>query len=604
MKIKLIKIISILIVILLIIVTALGTSYLYQYKILKIIIEFFNAAFPIILAVNIIKLSGKSSTAKQHIASFFLTIYYALNTFLLSYFFNRHFTFDYYFFWYNRNDAIETVRALSGDPTKIIIPIFILITTLYYGILNCIKNTTIKPSPIPKSIFFKITTTAFSIILLWIYITSPNETIRMLNGITPERKEILNLYYKNYNLALELNKSSQTKIINTTTQDNLFMIHLESINSKIVNSTNTPELINISNNHGIFFPQIQSSSVLTIRSQEVILCGTLPSLGPNLSPQNHITKHLNCLPKILKDAGYHTMFFQSYANLQFANTKQFLSNIGFNEVHSDDIMKPEDKELVWGYPENIFYKRVFEYLAKQKDKKIFAYIAVSSTNHHPFYNEEKTQVYPQFKKSVPFINPTNLVEKLTNTTYIQDAFFGEMIKNHYLPNYSDNSNLLVFGDHSWPIEIHKGNKYNENQAFQENFVSTLSFLPSKQNHDTYNIGHKVTQLYNHIDILNTILDIQNITKTNKIGNSFFQSIIKTPNEESSQICMISVQPFTNKYIVTIKFPFKKIYNTTTNLVSTYNLEKDPNELQPISTKNINDNDLSELDACLKQALNK
>jgi phosphoglycerol transferase MdoB-like AlkP superfamily enzyme len=589
------KIVSIITVLMLVLYQTMITSYAYQYdKQLEIIIELINTFAPLIIPLAIINLFNSTNKKITYAISFLITIYYILNTFLVLYRLDRNFTFDFYFLWYNLSDALETAEALVGNSLLVISGFSLGIIALYYGITQAIKYS--RQIMIPhKRIYLVILITSLSTI----YLIRPNEIINIVRNTNLNRQEILQVYYNNYKSSIDLNKKKITRLKNPD-PNNIFMIHLESINAELVNSATTPQLINLSNSQGILFPRIQSSSMLTIRSQEVLLCGILPSLGPNISRDNNLTKQLNCLPKILKENGYNTMFFQSYSDLKFANTDVFLKNIGFEETHSKDIMKPSDKELKWGYPEDVFYKRVFEYLKKYQNKKIFAYIAVSSTNHYPFYDEEKKEIYPEFKEKILYKNPINIKEKIADTTYIQDNFFGEMFTNLFIPRYGSNSHLFVYGDHSWPIEIHKGNKYNENQAFQENFVSSLAFFPARQSADQYKITQPETKLHSHLDVMNSILEVTNITQNNQSGDSFYPNMLKTAfKSQSTPACLVSVQPFANRYIATVEFPIKKVYNTTTNTITIYNLETDPDEMNSVSNKIISKTDLNDLDKCLK-----
>src|SRR4030095_10039629 len=135
---------------------------------------------------------------------------------------------------------------------------------------------------------------------------------------------------------------------------------------------------------------------------------------------------LSCLPKLLKAAGYRTLYFQSFADLNYTNNEAFLRGIGFEEVHSGSIMKPGDPLLKWGYAEDVFYQRVFSYLERFKGEKLFVYILTCSTNHYPFYDDEKRRAYPQFTTKVPHPEPKNDRQRVSNTTWIQDYFFGEM----------------------------------------------------------------------------------------------------------------------------------------------------------------------------------
>jgi hypothetical protein len=127
--------------------------------------------------------------------------------------------------------------------------------------------------------------------------------------------------------------------------------------------------------------------------------------------------------------------------------------------------------------EDIFYRRVFEYLEKFRNEKVFVYIVAGSANHYPFFDSEIEKMFISLKAQLPFQAPRTFRERMANTTYIQDHFFGEMYRQLLSYRFGDTSQMFVLGDHSWPTEVHQGNDHNLKGAFQENFVTTrLLFL--------------------------------------------------------------------------------------------------------------------------------
>ena len=220
---------------------------------------------------------------------------------------------------------------------------------------------------------------------------------------------------------------------------------------------------------------------------------------------------LICVPKRLQQRGFNTLYFHSYPSQELRIVTRSRTSIGFDESHAADVMKPGDKLLSWGYPEDVFYQRVFEYLERYRGQKIFAYIGVNTTNHFPFYDEEKREAFPQFARALPFLRSDTLKEKIANTTFIQDQFFGEMYRNFVEKGYAKNSHMVAFGDHSWPIGIHANNLYSENNAFQENFVTSLAIIPAAPERRRYRIGSQVKRLYGYLDFLPTLLEMYGIT---------------------------------------------------------------------------------------------
>lgn len=556
------------------------------------------------------------------IGAFVICIYYFIDILLLIYHYLRYFSLDFYFLWYNRSDVFHTLRGLEPSfDSKFLayIIIFILFGLGVFKSLQLVKkhiNHSLKARIINIALFT-------TVVLLFVYAGLHTETVTIAGQILKPRSNAAALY--NDFFIDSINHNKQNIISNKTSEQvnkNLFFIHLESVNSLLVNQKTTPALLSLLKESGMFFNQMQSGSIMTIRSQEVILCSILPSLYESLTESNYLTTDLNCLPKILKKHGYKTLFFQSYpANQDFREYK-LASTIGFDEVHSQDIMQPEDILLSWGYDERIFYKRVFDYLEKFKADKLFVYIEVGSVNHVPFYRPELERAYPEFVQSIPFTNPIDTKEIISNSLFIQDQLFGEMYHSLFVPQYGSNTHMVVFGDHSWPAGIHKGNVFNESGAWQENFVTTFGFLPAKNSIESFLTKSAISKLVSQLDIMPTVLDIMHIPFNFFYGNSFYPLLLDETNMRSqlsskhvditsvqdgslkggsiTNNCVISVQPFSGAAIVMIIYPQKQIFDITNNLVIEYNLQEDPNEMVPIRSRTTQAQDLVNLRTCLER----
>lgn len=308
---------------------------------------------------------------------------------------------------------------------------------------------------------------------------------------------------------------------------------------------------------------------------------------------------LVCLPRILKQEGFRTLYFHSYPSLKFYNLDVFMKSIGFDELHAADIMRPEDTILSWGYPEDVFYQRVFEYLEKYRGQKIFAYIAANTSNHFPFYDDEKRRAFPQFARTVPFPEASNLKERVANTTFLQDRFFGDLYRRFVQEGYSKDSHMVVFGDHSWPIGVHAGNVHSENQAFQENFMSALAIIPAELDRRRYRAGTQIDHVYSYLDLLPAVLDLYGISNFRYYGHSFLTDLSnQSPNR--SERCVVAVQPFGGGYIAVVEYPRKYIFKLADNTMTSYDLSRDPDEAHPLGIKNADDREsLGVLDSCLR-----
>ena len=366
-------------------------------------------------------------------------------------------------------------------------------------------------------------------------------------------------YIKIYENKMDENTKNIPEIITTST-NNIFIIQLESLSSLIVSKEITPNLFDIKND-GLFYKNVQSASTNTIRNIESILCRMPPALGNSLSQRSESEiNNLKCLPKILKKNGYTTIFLK-HSDVDLSNSRNFLEHIGFDEFHDVDIFSPDDKTLTWGHPDNIAYQRYFQYLEKYKNKKLFVYMEVGAINHVPF-NYYKLLEDPKIK--IPAnLNNNDFVNRFAKSTWLQDKYFGEAYEKYYLPEYSKNTSLLVFGDHPLPLEIHKNNNFNIANAYEENILT--SFLLIKPDLPSQERGVVVDKHYSYNLIIDTILELGGF---------------KTKPKDDNAKCLLSVQPFTQKKIVVKIFPIKYVVDIYTQKIEMFDLLTDPLETSP------------------------
>jgi hypothetical protein len=530
------------------------------------------------------------------------SLYTFLYLLLLLYRIHRKFTLDFTFVWYNLADVYRTLDAVIGQIHFVVLAILLLLWLHYHGVLGIIERTHYgrEAHVMRFDSRLRVALSICGLAFLGVFqLYTTTEFGRFIGQAVLPRSELAAAYDAWFSDSLRVNKTNKFIPVSDTSQRNLFVVQLESLSAELVKPHITPNLIEVSKRYGIFFPKIQSSSVMTVRAQETILCSVLPSLRESLAQSEGAAAGLICLPKILRMHGFRTLYFQSYPDLSFGQIDRFIKNLGFDELHSADIMKPQDTLMPWGYADEVFYQRVFEHLERDHaGEQVFVYIAISSTNHFPFqYEGQKYEGYQNGLYSVPFRRPKNLKQQIANTTFLQDHFFGSMFRKHYLNKFASNSSLFVFGDHSWPIGIHEGNEFNENLAFQENFVSSLAIIPPGLDRKSYSIGKTVTTLYGQIDIVPTILEMYGIKGLNFYGRSL-SAEVNIRAKAPKQRCLVSVQPFSGGYVAIIDYPFKHIFDLTGSSVTTYNLSSDPNEMSPVSRRTNDSVSRQKLNSCL------
>lgn len=443
-----------------------------------------------------------------------LALIYQFYIFLLCYRFRGGYTFDWAFFWHHRENALSTVSNTFGPSIWLfIVLLFLAVLRFAFLIFTDFSRRFTESKPTTKKRFSMSLVVLLIVNAVTLAVSPAGVQGELASFLNKNLNDIENIKtcYQNHYLGYLQQKIEYKPNISANSNSELlgkriFFIHLESVNGFLVKPEITPQLIHYSQ-YGIFFPRLYNNSIQTIRAQENILCGLPPSISQTivqtLAPDQ--IRQLDCLPSILEQFGYKTLFFKC-DNIKFARTDEFMTGLGFDELHYRDITQPNDPELHWGYREDIYFERVIEYIEKNyPDEKLMVYVAASATNHVPFKMQDE-----RYQDKIPFPQPKDHMEKQANTTFIQDTYMGDLL-NKLLAKYGDDSSFVVFGDHAWPLGLHPGNTHNELMAYEENFVAPLLFIPPENQRDKYRISRTVNKRYSQMDILPTINELLGVT---------------------------------------------------------------------------------------------
>jgi len=508
---------------------------------------------------------------KQFILVGLLSLVYGWYFFLEYYFIETRIPLDYAFL----RSGLTDVSFLISPYLKQLFFIIISAVAGAYFTSNVSKDIFKKKSLLVASIIFIL----FILVPQFINDRYSNKIYKFSKGIIT-RSSVLSHYRKLYEHIVEESQRVKYSVLAQakTLKDkelpshlnNIVIIQLESLNSFLVNEQITPRFLEISRK-GIFFPKFYGNSVQTILGQENLLCG-LPTSFDSTLVKRGIDKTVICLPEILKEAGYETFFMKTF-DLRFAKTGEFMNNLKFEHVHAEDIMKEGDPKYSWGYREDVFYKRAFEYIQENKsDKRNFIYLEVGPTNHWPFAMPN------DFEGSLPFPDPKNHMERFSNTTYIQDHHlkiaWDELNKMFPDGNYT----LFILSDHSWPIGMHKGNIFNEKGGFEENFLTPMALVVG--NHKELK-EKKVEEKYSHMDVMPTLAELLNITlPKSDYYRSFAHVFSNEQKHEQKKNRTILIQPYSSKILNIIDGDMKYQYNSENDRLLVYNLSDDPEEIYP------------------------
>lgn len=514
-----------------------------------------------------------------------LSLYYTFYIFLLLYRFRTHTAFDFNFFWYNRDVAYDTLMKTYKYSVFGLIAFCCFLPTLWlHGFRRIFHNA---PRPrLKKYFFFGLLVFVINISTLFLPpLRAKGEVMGFLEETFLKNHKISdfysNLYWKNFDRMLKKNFSFSPSVNPDAFGKNIFVLEFESLASLIMNENVTPQYL-ASVKQGVYFPFFYTTSVQTLRGQESFLCGLPATNRLTVISSRPISQleRLPCLPRLLKQLGFRTIFFKS-DGLGFANTDKFMSAIGFDELHSEDIMKTEDPRLPWGYREDVFFQRIFEYIQRYRGQKIFVFIAVSSSNHWPFKIYDK-----RYADSLPFPLSKNSAEELSNSTFIQDKYL-EKFLYYYRSEYAENTSLFLTSDQSWPIQLHPNNIMNEVGAYEENFLIPFAIIPANTLYEKFYSSRVVQERFSQTDVLPTLIQIFDPRNAYPfIGEPFDYELVPGRTRLHPEIQMkISVQPYGGGFISLVRYPEKYLFRVSENMVEKFDLVKDPAERTPLWRKN-------------------
>ncbi len=368
---------------------------------------------------------------------------------------------------------------------------------------------------------------------------------------------------------------TEIKSKRTKRRPHIFIINIESFNALYVEKeANGKEITPVFNsliNEGLYIDDFYGNTVQTIKGQFSTLCSRLPLLSSKASYELD-GKKLNCAPRILKKLGYETYFHKCFSNLNFDNTKKFMSDIGFDHIHTtstNHMSKEQRDKFIWGWgvQDDVSYKqyvnRVIE-LHEKSNKPIFSMI--HTVSHHMKFRavpKRLRQIYPQQHiREHAFIN----------SLHASDKFLEVFIKTLKEKNLYDNSLIIITGDHSYPNGEH--GLFDNQTGYQQEFFKTPMLVIWKKHLQAKRIKNKT---YSHIDLLPSILDlIGEHGEYQLIGQSFLD------NTQESKAHL--VQPYNGLILSIVSHPYKYVWIRKNNTELLFNLLKDPLEEQPIKNE--------------------
>ncbi|HEX4440023.1 MAG TPA: sulfatase-like hydrolase/transferase, partial [Thermoanaerobaculia bacterium] len=152
------------------------------------------------------------------------------------------------------------------------------------------------------------------------------------------------------------------------TPPNVFFVVIESFNANFVETKTgdgreyTP-FFNSLIPRGVYVENFYGNSMESPRGQLATLCSVLPAMRGTVF-ETYRGIRMRCLPEILDDHGYRTVFDEAARLLKFEDTGTFMEAIGFQVRRAalePERERPADTVWGWGLQDDVFFREFFQF---------------------------------------------------------------------------------------------------------------------------------------------------------------------------------------------------------------------------------------------------
>jgi phosphoglycerol transferase MdoB-like AlkP superfamily enzyme len=287
-------------------------------------------------------------------------------------------------------------------------------------------------------------------------------------------------------LVRELYNTGPVKIpsILSTEKPNIIIIILESYTAKWVGCLGgvpgvTPNLDKIAAD-GLLFTNIYAAGDRSEKGQIAILSGYPNQATNSIIKIPNKTRALPSLNKALEKAGY-TSSYTYGGELEFANIKSYLVNIGFDNLTDKYSFSVSQRTTSWGVHDEFVFNR-FSHDLKNKQQPFFATLFTLSS-HEPY----DVPMKPHF----PGKDETTLFK---NSVYYTDSVIGDFINKSKMENWWQNTLVIFVADHGHPIP-----------GYDPNDRPSKFHIPLIFSGGALKLKGKVTNIGSQTDIAATVL---------------------------------------------------------------------------------------------------
>lgn len=307
---------------------------------------------------------------------------------------------------------------------------------------------------------------------------------------------------KIYSQYLTADLSGKPIVRNTKNKMNVILLVVEALSAIHIEKGYMPFLKKMSQKH-IYLPNFISLQRITTNGMYSLWCGDFPNLASQDTKSEVLLMEnfpRSCLPKILADNGYYTLFLES-ADLDYMDKGKLSSAVGIQEIRGGKTLPIKRSENGWGVNDGDLFDSALKTIDRIKsDSDPFFMTLLTVGTHHPYPG-----IPIEFLKKYP--------------TKVEAAFaYADKLLEHFLmelkkKNVLDDTLILVTNDESAaeinPTKIPMG-------LLSGNRGIMLAITPSGH-------SHVIQDEFSQRDVLISVMDYLNIPlREGVFGRSIFR----------------------------------------------------------------------------------
>jgi lipoteichoic acid synthase len=350
-----------------------------------------------------------------------------------------------------------------------------------------------------------------------------------------------------------------------TQKRNVVLVHLESTRAQSVTPYNedlktTPFLDKLAES-SLLVERAYTTVPRSSKASVAVNCGIEPAPypGPEFEPDGVPAR---CLPGLLKEQGYDTVFFQSTSN-SIDNFGDVVRGFGYEEFYPSEVMDTEGFQVTntFGYEDDVMLGPSEEWLTAQKQSgSPFLAEYLTGTGHHDYQCLDTRYGSEAFAED-------GMLNRYLNCLRLQDFFLENLIEQYKELGLYEDTIFVIFGDHGEGFKEH-GREMHGDTIYEEGLrVPLLIHAPG-----WFEDGRRVEGLSSQIDVLPTVLEMLGYGVKN--GRYPGYSLLRTPPEERTLFfsCISG-----NRCLAGIKGSEKYIYHYGDQPEEVFDLAQDPLE---------------------------